>query len=399
MAALDGVRILDLTQYEAGTSCTQYLAWFGADVVKVEPPGRGDPGRGVEGGERDSLYFLSFNHNKRSVALNLADARGKQLFLDLLPKFDVVTENFSLGTMEKLGLGYDILQSVNPRIIYGTIKGFGTYGPYSRYKCFDWVAQAMGGSFSVAGEADGPPVKPGATMADTGSGIHLAMGVMAAILQRQQTGRGQMIEISMQEVVASFMRMQLSTRERFAEGPVPRRGSRSGGMPATGMYRCKPGGPNDYIYMHIVTQRMWDAVTIGIGKPEMQADDRFTTIQARAQNWDLIQQEIEAWTMQRTKWEAMEELAEVGVPVGAVADSEDLLRDRHLAARGQLVTVEHPVRGPVEMFAPPVHMSDSEVPMRPAPLLGADTNSVLAEELGLDAAAIGELAAAGVVGA
>jgi formyl-CoA transferase len=398
MAALDGVRILDLTQYEAGTSCTQYLAWFGADVVKVEPPGRGDPGRGVEGGGVDSLYFLSFNHNKRSVALNLADPRGKQLFLDMLPKFDVVTENFSLGTMEKLGLGYDVLQSVNPRVIYGTIKGFGTYGPYSQYKCFDWVAQATGGSFSVAGEADGPPVKPGATMGDTGSGIHLAMGIMAALMQREKTGRGQMIEISMQEVVASFMRMQLSTRERFPEGPVPRRGSRSGGMPATGMYRCKPGGPNDYIYMHIVTQRMWDSLTIGIGKPEMQADERFTTIQARAQNWDIIQQEIEEWTMQRTKFEAMEELAEVGVPVGAVYDSIDLLNDRHLAARGQIAKVQHPERGDVEMLAPPVHMSDSEVEMRPAPLLGADTAGVLAEELGLGSEDIAALAADGVVG-
>lgn len=398
MAALDGVRILDLTQYEAGTSCTQYLAWFGADVVKVEQPGRGDPGRGVEGGERDSLYFLSFNHNKRSVAINLADARGRQLFLDLLPKFDVVTENFTLGTMEKLGLGYDVLQSVHPGVIYGTVKGFGTYGPYSHYKCFDWVAQAAGGSFSVAGESDGPPVKPGATMADTGSGIHLAMGIMAALMQREKTGRGQMIEISMQEVVASFMRMQLSTRERFAEGPVPRRGSRSGGMPATGMYRCQPGGPNDYIYMHIVTQRMWDAVTIGIGKPEMQADERFTSIQARAQNWDLIQQEIEEWTMQRTKFEAMEELAACGVPVSAVYDSIDLLNDRHLAAREQVVTVSHPVRGDIEMLAPPVHMSDSEVAMTPAPLLGADTVAVLEEELGLDAAAIEAMAAEGVIG-
>jgi formyl-CoA transferase len=217
-------------------------------------------------------------------------------------------------------------------------------------------------------------------------------------MQREKTGRGQMIEISMQEVVASFMRMQLSTRERFPEGPVPRRGSRSGGMPATGMYRCAPGGPNDYIYMHIVTQRMWDSLTIGIGKPEMQADERFTTIQARAQNWDIIQQEIEEWTMQRTKFEAMEELAEVGVPVGAVYDSIDLLNDRHLAARGQITKVQHPERGDVEMLAPPVHMSDSEVEMRPAPLLGADTAGVLAEELGLGSEDIAALAADGVVG-
>ena len=189
MPALDGIKVLDLTQYEAGTSGSQYLAWFGATVVKVEQPGRGDPGRMTEGGNRDSLYFLSFNHNKESIAIDLASERGKELFLQLVPHFDVVTENFTLGTMEKLGLGYDVLRAINPRLIYGTIKGFGTSGPYGTYKCFDWVAQAVGGSFSITGEADGPPVKPGATMADTGSGIHLAIGILAAIVQRERTAK------------------------------------------------------------------------------------------------------------------------------------------------------------------------------------------------------------------
>ncbi len=271
MPALDGITVLDLTQYEAGTSCTQYLAWFGADVIKIEQPGSGDPGRSTSGTGVDSLYFMSFNHNKRSVALNLGDPRGRELFLELVKQADVVTENFTLGIMEKLGIGWDVLREVNPRVIYGTIKGFGTSGPRSQYKCFDWVAQAAGGSFSITGEPGGPPVKPGATVADTGSGMHLAMGILAALLQRQVTGRGQMIEIAMQETVANYMRMPMSGRERFP-GAIQRRGSGASGMPATGMYPCAPGGPNDYVYIHIVTQRMWDSLTIAIDRPEMQAD-------------------------------------------------------------------------------------------------------------------------------
>lgn len=396
MAALDGVRVLDLTQYEAGTSCTQYLAWFGAEVVKVEPPLTGDPGRMVDGAGKDSLYFLSFNHNKQSAAINLADPRGRELFLRMLPNFDVVTENFSLGTMEKLGLGYDVLKSVNPAIIYGTIKGFGTHGPNAAYKCFDWVAQAAGGAFSVSGESDGPPVKPGATVADTGSGMHLAMGILAAYIQRQRTGQGQMVEIAMQETVTNFMRMPMSTRERWP-GPVPRRGSRASGMPATGLYPCAPGGPNDYVYMHIVTQRMWDCLTIAIGRPEMQADERFASIMARAANWDEIQGIVSEWTMRRTKWEAMQLLAEAGVPCSAVYDSEDILNDPHLRARDQIRTIHHPVRGDWEMLAPPIHLSDSDVEMMPAPLLGEHTAQVLARELSLAGDELESLAAAGVI--
>lgn len=397
MPALDGITVLDLTQYEAGTSCTQYLAWFGADVIKIEQPGSGDPGRSTSGTGVDSLYFMSFNHNKRSVALNLGVPRGRELFLELVKQADVVTENFTLGIMEKLGIGWDVLREVNPRVIYGTIKGFGTSGPRSQYKCFDWVAQAAGGSFSITGEPGGPPVKPGATVADTGSGMHLAMGILAALLQRQVTGRGQMIEIAMQETVANYMRMPMSGRERFP-GAIQRRGSGASGMPATGMYPCAPGGPNDYVYIHIVTQRMWDSLTIAIDRPEMQADERFATILSRAENADAIREAVSGWTMQRTKWEAMEQLADGGVPASAVFDTEDVLNDPHLRARDMIQTIHHPTRGDWEMLAPPIHMSDSAVAMTAAPLLGQHTAEVLGERLGLDAAAVGKLAAEGVAG-
>jgi formyl-CoA transferase len=394
MPALDGVKVLDLTQYEAGTTSTQYLAWFGADVLKVEQPGVGDPGRWTEGGDRDSLYFLTFNHNKRSVAIDLRKPEGRDLFLQLARKCDVVVENFTLGTMEKLGIGYDVLQEVNPAIIYATIKGFGTYGPYSGFKCYDMVAQAAGGAFSVTGEEGGPPMRPGATVADTGSGMHCAMGILAAYIQRLRTGKGQVVEISMQETVTNFMRMPLSTRER-RPGPVPRRGNRA--LPPTDLYPCAPGGPNDYIYIMIVTSRMWDALITAMDRPDLGLDPRFATPRDRLTNGDALFEEVAAWTRQRTKFEAMEHLASRGVPCGAAYDSEDILHDKHLHARGQIRTINHPVRGEIEMLAPPVHLSESDVDLIPAPLLGQHTAEVLSQELGLDGGRLAELAAAGVI--
>lgn len=395
MPALDGVNVLDLTQYEAGTTCTQYLAWFGAEVVKVERPGVGDPGRAADGYGQDSLYFLSFNHNKKSLALDIGTPEGRAIFLDLVPKFDILVENFTLGTMERHGLGWEVLRERNPQLIYATIKGFGTSGPYAQYKCFDWVAQAAGGAFSITGEADGPPMRPGATYADTGTGMHAAMGILAAYIQRLRTGRGQMVEVSMQETIANFMRMPMSTRERFA-GPVPRRGNSLG--PPTDLYPCAPGGPNDYVFIMVVTSRMWDALTVAIGKPELGTDPRFATPKARAEHREALYAEIAAWTRQRTKFEAMEWLAERGVPCSAVYDTEDLLRDKHLRARNMIRTVHHPVRGSYEMLAPPIHLSDSAVEMVPAPLLGEHTAEVLRRELGFTEAELADLAARGVIG-
>jgi formyl-CoA transferase len=394
MPALDGMKVLDLTQYEAGTSCTQLLAWLGAYVVKVEAPGRGDPGRHTEGGA-DSLYFLSFNANKRSVTLDLTTDEGRRIFLELVKRFDVVTENFTLGTMEKLGLGYDVLRAANPAIIYGTIKGFGTTGPYAHFKCYDMVAQAAGGAFSLTGMAETPPLRPGPTMGDTGSGMTLALQILAAYIQRQRTGEGQMVEVSMQEATANFIRTPLSHRERLAPGtPVPRRGNRT--VSPTDLYPCAPGGPNDYLYIMVATTRQWDALCTAIGRPDLAVDERFATPAARRANGDALFEEIAAWTRQRTKYEAMEYLGARGVPAGAVLDSTDIFRDRHLRARGAITEVVHPVRGAWEFLSPPFRMSASFVPMQPAPLLGQHTEEVLREELGLDDAALARLAAEGV---
>ena len=396
MGALEGMKVLDLTQYEAGTTSTQYLANLGATVYKVENPGIGDPGRGTEGPGKDSIYFLSFNHNKKSVAIALNTPRGHELFLELVKRVNVVVENFSFHTMEKLGLGYDVLKAANPGIIYCTIKGFGTSGPYKEFKSFDWVAQASGGAFSVTGEADGPPMRPGATVGDTGTGNHAAIGILAAYIEQQRTGKGQVVEISMQETVVNFMRTQISYRERYDDGVVPRRGNRS--VSPTSLYPCAPGGPNDYVWFMPATTRMFDSLMTAIGLGHLAADERFSTPQARARHGPELDEEISVWTRQRTKFEAMEYLGPLGVPVGAVYDSHDIFNDSHLKARGQIITYQHPTRGQVQMPAPPVHLSSSDVPVIPAPLLGQHTAEVLASELGLGLGEVEQLAEQRVVG-
>lgn len=396
MPALERMRILDLTQYEAGTSCTQLLAWLGADVVKVEQAGVGDPGRHTERGMGDSLYFLSFNANKRSLALNLRSEEGRQIFLGMLPNFDVVVENFSLGTMEKFGLGYEVLKAHNPRIIYATVKGFGTYGPYSEFKCYDMVAQAFGGAFAITGYQDGPPLRPGPTMGDTGTGMHAAMGIMAAYIQREQTGEGQMVEVSMQESVASLIRCPLSHRERTGH-PVPRRGNRT--LAPVDLYPCAPGGPNDYIYIMPNTTRMIDALWTVIGRPELAMNEEYRTGRGRADHGDEIYEIVASWTRQRTKYEAMEALGAAGVPAGAVLGSDDLLSDPHLKARDMVVTVEHPERGAWEFIGPPIHLSASKVELKHAPLLGQHSLEVLQQELSLSAEELAQLVDRGIVGA
>ena len=399
MPALDGLRILDLTQYEAGTSCTQALAWLGADVVKVERPGTGDPGRGLAGARRttDSEYFINWNSNKRSIAINLASEKGRDLLLKLAPRFDILVENFGPGVVEKLRLDYDSVREVHPEVIYGRIKGFGNSGPYSDYKCFDPVAQAAGGAMSITGDPDGPPLRPGTTIGDCGTGVLMALSLCAAHANKLRTGKGQLVEMSMQEGVTWFMRTAVAMNGEFGTKAAPRSGSGRGAM--MNMYPCKPFGPNDYVYMLAVTDRMWRALCQAIDRPDLAEDDRYATPKLRHDNADELFEAIAEWTARHTKHEAMAILGAAGVPASAVLDTLDLFSDPHLVERGFVRTVEHETRGPVRVLGSPMNLSDSQVEIEAAPLLGRHTDSVLADELNLSQPEIDRLRADGVLGA
>lgn len=399
--ALKNLRILDLTQYEAGTSATQILAWLGADVVKVEPPGMGDPGRGLGaltvGDERlDSMYFLNLNANKRSITLNLKSDRGKAIFRELLPKFDVVTENFAAGVMESLGLGYTDLCKIHPAIIYATIKGFGTTGPYSHYKSFDMIAQATGGSMSITGTEDSPPLKSGVTYGDSGTGMQLAVGILAAYVQRLETGVGDHVEVSMQEAIANYARIGLNQREFFGD-PAPRQGNDLRGLAPTNAYHCKPFGPNDYVYIAGISGGMIERLLICLDRTDLLDDERVQTSRARRQNAEWIHSVIGEWMASRTKWEAMDVLQRHGVPAGAIFDSGDVFGNEHLRERGLIREEEHPTRGSVQLLGNPIRLSSSPTEFQPAPLLGNAGELVLAEELGLSIEDIGELRSQGVI--
>jgi formyl-CoA transferase len=388
------MRVLDMTQYEAGTSCTQWLAWLGADVVKVEPP-MGDPGRGVGRGADPTQYFMNYNSNKRSIVLNLKHERGRQLLLDLVPHFDVFVENYGPGVLESLDLGYERLSALNPQLIVGRIKGFGLSGPYSDYNSYDWVAQAAAGSFSVTGDPDGPPMHPGATMGDSGTGAQMALAITAAYHQRQRTGEGQHIEISMQEAVTMFMRtVGLRT---WGTEPAPRSGVHHG-SPPTSTYPCNGGGPNDWVFIMITTTRMWDAFCAAIDRPDFAVDPRYETAEARAEHRDELYAEVSKWTLERDKFEVMDTLGPAGVPCSAVFETTDLWHDRHLREREFIQEVEHPIAGRVELMRNPVRMSGSDVPLRHSPILGGQTAEVLQSELGLTEAELADLGGSGAIG-
>ncbi len=397
MAALDGIRIIDLTQYEAGTSCTETLAFLGADVIKIEPPGRGEPGRTLIGGdaEADSFYFLLLNASKRSLTLNLKAERGRAIFEELLRQGDVVVENFAPGGLEKLGYPWERIRQINPRIIYAPIKGFGTTGPHAGYLCFDPVAQAAGGAMARTGYPDGEPIKPGPTVGDTGTGLHAALGILAAIVQRETTGRGQKVEVAMQDAVLNLTRVAL--RPYYdTQAPLPRRGNQLAPQGPRWLYPCKPGGPDDYVYVYASTDEMWDSLLGVIGRTDLRGDARFTRA-GRARNGAAIDELIEGWTAQRTKYEAMEALGAAGVPAGAVLDTAEMLCNPQLLARETIVEIDHPQRGRFRMVGCVPKLRDSAPVITPAPLLGQHTAEVLAELLGMDAAAVAELRGAGVV--
>jgi formyl-CoA transferase len=394
--ALDGIRVLDLSQYEAGPSCAETLAWLGAEVIKIEPP-TGEQARygfseqpGV-----DSTFFCMLNMNKKSVTLNLKSERGREMFQTLAKTADVVIENLGPGAMERLGLGHEALAKLNPRIITASLKGFGSEGPYASYKSFEMIAQAMGGVMSVTGTADGPPTKVESGLGDTGTGLHAAIGILAAIVQRGVTGVGQRVEVAQQDVVVNLTRIHF--REHYlGVSPVPRRGNQSPTAVPSNTYRCRPFGPNDYVYIHVANPEMWKAFVKVLGQPEL-ADPRLADRAERMARRDELEAIVESWTGKRTKHEVMALLGPAGVPCGAVLDSDEVMANEHLRGRGMIVDVEHPKRGRMSLPASPIRMSASSTEVTRAPLLGEHNAEVLGKVCGVDAEELTKLKADGVI--
>jgi crotonobetainyl-CoA:carnitine CoA-transferase CaiB-like acyl-CoA transferase len=388
---LAGVKVLDLTQFEAGTSCTEALGWMGADVVKVEPPG-GEAGRR---GVSDPYYFMAYSANKRSITVNLKSERGLALVKDMAKKADVFAENFSPGAIERLGLGYDVVSALNPSIIYAQVKGFGTGSPYEKGLCFDPIAQACGGAMSITGERDRPPQKPGPTIGDTGTGMLLAFSIVSALYQRVQTGKGRRLQAAMQDSVMHYSRGMFIRQAQTGKAAV--RQPASGNVPH-GIYPCKPGGPNDYVYL--LTSRAnpehWPRLLKLIGREELIGDPRFDKASARAEHEAEVNEIIAQWTRQHTKEEAMRLISGAGVPAGAVFDSMELTNEPSFYERGILQTVHH---GDWKMTMPtwPVRFDGAPPPINPAPQLGEHTTEVFREWLGLSAADVEALHEEGVV--
>jgi len=412
--ALHGVRILDFTHVQSGPTCTQLLAWMGADVIKVERPGEGDATRGqlrdIPG--VDSLYFTMLNHNKRSVTINTKSAQGLAVLDRLIATCDVLVENFAPGALDRMGITWDHVQKVNPRLIVASIKGFGA-GPYEACKVYENVAQCAGGAASTTGMPDGPPLVTGAQIGDSGTGVHLALGIVAALYQRTHTGRGQKVLAPMQDAVLNLCRVKLRDQQRLArthtmhEYPqypdgkfgdaVPRAGNASGGGQPGAILKCKgwETDPNAYIYF-ITQSGVWPAVCEVIGEPDWIDDEAYATPQARLLHLKPIFARIEQWTMTKTKYEAMEILNRYDIPCGPILSMKELAQEPSLRASGTVVEVEHPTRGKYLTVGNPIKLSDSPTEVTRSPLLGEHTDEVLAQ-LGFGRDEVAALRAVGAV--
>jgi len=395
--ALDGVRILDFTHVQSGPTCTQLLAWFGADVIKVEKAGSGDVTREQlrDVPDADSLYFTMLNHNKRSITLDTKNEHGKRVLEKLVKHCDVLVENFAPGALDRMGFTWERIQELNPRMIVASVKGFGP-GPYEACKVYENVAQCAGGSASTTGFGDGPPLVTGAQIGDSGTGLHLALGIVAALYQRAATGRGQKVLAAMQDGVLNLCRVKLRDQQRLARtgvmkeypqypdvkfgSAVPRAGNASGGGQPGTIVKCKgwETDPNAYLYF-IAQAPVWKAICGVIGKEEWITDPNFATPEARLPRLTEVFATVEKWTLTKTKFEAMELLNEHDIPCGPILSMEEIMNEPSLRATGTVVEVDHPKRGKYLTVGNPIKLSDSPTEVKRSPLLGEHTDEVLAE--------------------
>jgi len=376
---LADVRIVDMTQYEAGPSATQILAWLGADVIKVEPP-RGDPARTLAGANksRDAIFFALYNQSKRSITLDLTQDADRARLDRLLEDADVLAENFAPGTLERLGLPIDRLRKDFPGLVVASIRGYREGGRWSTYKSFDFVAQAVGGAMSTTGEHGREPVRMGATAADSGAGLHLAIGILAALHRKQRTGRGGRVEVALQDVIVSLVRTSMVPMYITGE-PAERMGSDYPDSAPSGLHACSPGGPNDYIYILFSSSRQWDSILRAIEREDLIGDERYDRQSKRNAREAEVCEIVSAWTRKHGKIEAMERLSEFGVPCGAVLDSCEVLANEHLRESGMIIEHPHPQWGTIAIPGCPIRMDGPPPRIDPAPALGAHTKEVLGD--------------------
>ncbi|MGH6999927.1 MAG: formyl-CoA transferase [Stellaceae bacterium] len=414
--ALEGVRILDFTHVQSGPTCTQLLAWFGADVLKVERPGTGDITRGQlrDVPNADSLYFTMLNHNKRSITIDTKNPKGKELLEGLIKVCDVLVENFGPGVLDRMGFPWERVHQINPKIIMASIKGFGP-GPYEDCKVYENVAQCTGGSASTTGFREGPPLVTGAQIGDSGNGLHLALGIVTALYHRTHSGKGQRVTVAMQDGVLNLCRVKLRDQQRLKHGPlkeysqfgenipfgdaVPRAGNDSGGGQPGWILKCKgwENDPNAYIYF-ITQAPVWDKVCKAIGEEGWITDPGYATPEARLPKLKAIFARIEQWTTTKTKFEAMEILNKYDVPCGPILSMKELAEDPSLRKTGTVVEVDHPKRGKYLTVGNPIKLSDSASDVKRSPLLGEHTDEILTKVLGYDDKKVREFKESGALG-
>jgi len=414
--ALEGVRILDFTHVQSGPTCTQLLAWFGADVIKVERPGVGDITRGQlrEVPNVDSLYFTMLNHNKRSITIDTKNPKGKEVLEGLIKICDVMVENFGPGVLDRMGFTWERVQQINPKIILASIKGFGP-GPYEECKVYENVAQCTGGSASTTGFRDGPPLVTGAQIGDSGNGLHLALGIVTALYHRTHSGKGQRVTVAMQDGVLNLCRVKLRDQQRLKHGPlkeysqygegipfgdaVPRAGNDSGGGQPGWIVKCKGWETDPNAYIYFITQApVWDKVCKVIGEEGWITDPGYATPEARLNKIKAIFSRIEQWTMTKTKFEAMDILNQYDIPCGPILSMKELAEDQSLRKTGTVVEVDHPKRGKYLTVGNPIKLSASPSDVKRSPLLGEHTDEILTKVLGYDDKKVREIKDSGALG-